>query len=82
MARAFLLRLQRPADVVAGDRRADSLGAVAMDDVDVGRVERARRGDDVREERPACQRLQHLRQVALHALALAGGQDHDGEVHD
>jgi hypothetical protein len=27
------------------------------------------------------ERLQHLRQVGLHALALAGGQDDDGNWH-
>jgi hypothetical protein len=33
------------------------------------------------EQRTAGQRLQHLRQVGLHALALASGQDHDGKGH-
>ena len=78
---AELLGLQRPADRRFGQRRADLLAAMAVDHVDgVGR-ERLRAVDDVLQQRSAGQRLQHLGQVALHALALAGGQDDDGQRH-
>ena len=81
MPGALLLGLQRPADVGARDRRAHLFRAMSMDDVDRVGLERARGCDDVREQRPAGQRLQHLRQVARHALALAGSQDDDGQGH-
>ena len=40
-----------------------------------------RRVDHMGQHRPARQGLQHLGQVRLHAFALAGGQDDDGERH-
>ena len=81
MARAFLLGLEHPVDVAAREGGAHLVGAVAMDDVDGVGIEGARGRDDMRKERPAGQWLQHLRQVARHALALAGGQDDDGQGH-
>ena len=46
VARAELLGLQRPLEIgLLGERRAHLLGAVAVDDVDAGRLDaRARRG--------------------------------------
>jgi hypothetical protein len=54
---------------------------VTVDDVDGGGPEGTRGRDDVREERPSRQRLQHLGKVARHALALTGSQDDDGQRH-
>ena len=81
MTRAFLLGLEVPADVAPCDSGAHLVRAMAMDHVDRIGTEGARRRNDMREERPARQRLQHLRQVARHALSLAGGQDDDREGH-
>ncbi len=82
MAGTELLGLQRPLQVLPGETLADPLAAVAVDHVDrVYAIERAGRIDDVLQQGPAGEWLQHLRQVGVHALALAGSQDHDGERH-
>jgi hypothetical protein len=62
--------------------RAHPIGPVADHRDYVGRGaarlrDRSRGGDHVRQHRPSGDRMQHLRQVGAHALALAGGQDHD-----
>jgi hypothetical protein len=81
MAGAVLFRLQGPLHGGLGEGRAHLLAAVAVDHVDgLGRQFRGG-GEHVAEQRPAGERLQHLGQVALHALALAGGQDDDGKGH-
>ena len=83
VARAELLGLERPLEVgLLGERRADLLGAVAIDDVDAGRPQRARGADDVLEQRPARERLKHLRQRRVHALALARGENDYGNRHE
>ena len=43
---------------------------------------RARGADDVLEQRPARERLQHLRQRRVHALALARGENDYGNRHE
>ena len=83
MARAELLGLQRPLQIgLVRERGADLLGAVAVDDVDRRRARmRARSANDVLEQRPARERLQHLRQCRVHALALARGENDYGNRH-
>ena len=81
MAGAELLGLQCPGDVLAGKRLAHMLTAVTVDHVDVAGRELARGVDDVLEQRAPRDGLQDLGQVRLHALALAGGQDDDGNGH-
>ena len=81
MARAELLGLQRPADLGTGERSAHLLAAVAVDDLDRGGMQRARSLDHVAEQGPAGERLQHLGPVRVHALTLAGGEDHDRQFH-
>ena len=66
-----LLGLQHPLDVGVGERSAHRLGAVAVDHDHLARLERARRGEHVGEQRPAGERMQDLGQLRAHALALA-----------
>ena len=82
MSRAVLLRLQHPLHVRAGECGEDLLAAVAIDDAGRGSLEAAGGVEHVPQQRLARQRLEDLRQVGVHALALAGGQDHDGEGHE
>ena len=56
------------------------LPAVAIHDDDACRLKRARGVDDVREQRPASQWMQHLGQRRAHARALAGCQHHYAEI--
>ncbi len=82
MARAELLGLQRPLEIgLLGERRSHLLGAVAVDDVDARGLDGARGADDVLEQRPARERLQHLRQCRVHAFALARGENDYGNRH-
>ena len=79
---AQLLGLQRPVQGLARERLAHLLAAVAVDHVDVGRRGDFPRGvDHVLQQGAPGEGLQHLGQVGLHALALAGGQDDDGHGH-
>ena len=78
---AQLLGLQRPSQRVLVQCLAHPLAAVTVDDVDVRRAHRARGVDDVGQQRASRQRLQHLGQIGLHPLALAGSEDHDAERH-
>ena len=81
VARAVLLGLQDPADVGALEGLEHLLAAVAVHHAGGRGLEAAGGVEHVPEQRPARERLQHLGQVRFHALALAGGQDHDGEWH-
>ncbi len=78
MPGAQLLGLQHPVNPAVREGLAHALAAMAVNHMDRRGIERARRVDDMGQQRPAGQRLQHLRQVARHALALACGQDDDG----
>ena len=44
-----------------------------------GRLERASRSYDMGQQRPTGERLQHLRQRGIHALALPGGKNDYGD---
>ena len=77
IAGAELLGLQRPAQPPVVEQFAHPLTAMSIHYVDRGRRQLCRQAQYVREHRHAGQRLQHLRDVRLHALALAGGQDDD-----
>src|SRR5690606_38673306 len=83
-AGAVLRRLQRPqqfaARRAAADRLAHLVAAVPVDDHDASRRQAARAVDHVLEQRLARQRMQYLRQIGTHPLALACGKDDD--VHD
>ena len=60
-----------------GDRSAHLLLHVPHHDHEPLRVKFRRRCDRVPEQRAPGKRVQHLRGTGLHALALAGGEDHD-----
>ena len=77
MAGAQLRLLPRPDQAGQGDGLAHALAAVAVDDADDAGLEAARGIDHVRKQRPAGQRMQHLGQIRVHALALTGGEDDD-----
>ena len=79
MTGAELLGLQRPLEIgLLGEGRPDLFAAVPIDDVNRGRLDRARRGHDMGQQGPACERLKHLRQRRMHTLALPGGKNHYG----
>ena len=81
VARAELLGLQRPADLDARERGPHLVAAVPVDDFDRRRLQRLRSLDHMAEQRPAGERLQHLRAVRVHPLTLARGEDHDRQFH-
>ena len=73
--------------VLIGDRRArlelldvrgDDVALVTHDDREMLRLRAACRVDGVAEQAAATDRVQHLRDVGLHASALACGEDDDG----
>ena len=76
---AQALGLQRPGDRLVLECGAHLLAPVAVNHLDGGGRERARRVDHVLQQRPAGERLQYLGERRLHALALARRQDHDGQ---
>jgi hypothetical protein len=64
-----------------GKRGAHFVAAKAVDNDDLARLERARRVEHVREERPAGERVQHFRQGGMHAIALTRGKHDHVERH-
>src|SRR5690606_19602320 len=81
MAGAELLGLFGPDRVRGRDLFAHQLAAVAVDDADTPRVQRPGTVDDVREHRPAGNRVRHLWQLRAHPGALAGGKDDHCKFH-
>ena len=81
VAGAKLRLLPDPGHIsIGGKGLAHALPAMAVDDNNARRLERTRRGDDMRQQRHAGKLVQHLGKVGVHALALAGGEDDD--IHD
>ena len=74
---AQLLRLLDPAHGCARKCRGDLVAAMAEDDVDPCVVETRRHIHHVREQGPAGQRLQDLRQAGTHPRPLARSEDDD-----
>ena len=86
MAGAVLLGLMHPGKVgLAGERGQHLFAAMAVDDVDLLGMQRARGVEHMREHRSAGKRQQHLGARGLHAFALARGEDDDmqrmGRIH-
>ncbi len=83
MAGAQLRLLLDPLDRQAGQHRmrghgvAYGLAAVSVYDDDLLRMQVPGRHHHVAKQRDARQRMQHLRAVGLHALALSGSEDDD-----
>ncbi len=76
---AQLFLLHRPGDIGRGQAGAHGFAAMADHDRDARGRKAPGAVEDVLEHRPPAQGMQHLRQVRVHALALAGGQDDDLE---
>jgi hypothetical protein len=84
MAGAELLGLQHPFDgriARITERGAHLLGAMAVHHGDSARRQCSRRLQNVRKQRPAGERMQHLRQVRAHPLAQACRENDDFERH-
>ena len=77
MPGAELLGLQTPDEIGIRERGAHAVAAVPVDDVYRRGVERTGRVDHMREQGPSRKRLKHFRQIRVHALALASGQEND-----
>ena len=77
IAGAKLFGLQRPLQPAILEQFAHALAAVSVDHVNRRRRKACCHVQYMREHRRAGQRLQHLRDIRLHPLALAGRQDHD-----
>jgi len=73
MAGSELRILQHPGQIGDIDGGANHLAAVPINDAQLLRSKAARRVDHVREERLTGERMQNLRQIGVHALALPGG---------
>ena len=68
------------ADVAPGDRCFDLLAALADDHHALVRAERVDAVEQVQQQRPAGDRVEHLVGVGAHARALPRGKDHDGKT--
>ncbi len=81
VAGAALLGLHGPFEIAAvRERRAHLLALVADHDDLAADAEPVERVEHVAEQRPAGHRVKHLREIAVHALAHAGGEHQRGDV--
>ena len=80
MPGALLLALNGDRDVAALECRFDLLATLADDDHTLVCAEPIHRVEQVQEQRPAGDRMQHFVRVGTHARALPRGKDHDGET--
>ena len=81
MSGAELRFLQCEYQVVAGHCPTHQFAAVPVDNADAFGGQLARGGDNVRQQRFAGQRMQHLGQFGVHPLALACREYDDLESH-
>jgi hypothetical protein len=81
MTRAELFLLFVPAQIGVRKGRAHGIAAMTIDDVNASGAEGAGPLEHMREHGPSGERLQHLGQAGIHALALAGGQDNNRQRH-
>ncbi len=81
MSGAKLWFLQCEHEVVARHRRAYPFSAMAMNDADAFGRQLARGGYDMRQQRFAGERMQHLGQFGIHPFALARREYDDLESH-
>jgi hypothetical protein len=77
VAGAQLIGLQTPGQIDFRKGSADTVGAMPINNVNVGGTEFARTVEHMREQRPPGDGLQDLREVRVHTFTLAGGQDDD-----
>ena len=81
MSCAELLSLQAPVQILVGKGRSHAFGAVTVNDAYGLRLKLPRAVEHMRKQRTAGERMQDLGQIRAHALALARGQDDDGDRH-
>ena len=79
-ARNLVLIDDRAVAVALEHGRRDAVALVPHDGHEVGRIESARGGEHVADERDARQAVQHLGGLRLHAGALPGSEHYDGEA--
>jgi hypothetical protein len=72
-----LFSLLVPEQLGVGKGGLDRIAAMPLDNVQAGGADRTRALEDMRQHRPASQRLQNFRQAGMHAFALACRQDDD-----
>ena len=80
MPRAELLGLQCPANTGRWKRGANRFRPMAVDNAHIARTQFTGAIEHVRQQGPARQGLQHLRQVGSHAGTLPRGQDDDAQI--
>ena len=80
MARSLLLRLERDRDFSVLDRRLDLFATLAHDDHPLVRAQCVDPLEQVKQQRPAGDRMQHFVRVGTHARALPRGKDDNGET--
>jgi len=79
---AELFCLQSPGQIILASKSSQNLiAAVAVDHHQLGGIEFTRRVDDVAKQRFAGDGVQDFRQFGIHALALTGSENDDGEAH-
>src|SRR5437870_4769176 len=77
MASALLLRLVRDDYLAPAERHFDLLAALADHHDALLGAELVDPVEEVKQQRPACDRVKHLVGVRAHSRALPGGKDHD-----
>ena len=80
MGGAFLLGLEGDRGIAALQRRLDLVAALADHHHPLLGAEAVDPVEQVQQQRPPGDRVQHLVHVGAHAGALAGGEDHDSEI--
>src|SRR6185369_10371895 len=79
VSRTFLLRLMGDRDVAARERELDLVAALSDHHDALFRPERINPFEEVKKERAAGDRMQHLVRVRAHARSLPRSKDHDGK---
>ena len=78
---AALFGLHRPLEVVAaGELRLHTLALMADHHHLAAHSEQVERLEHMRQQRPACHRVQHLGEIAVHALPHASRENQCGDV--
>ena len=76
MACAQLFGLKHPVELVIAQRLFKQIAAVAVDQVDLTGTQFVRCINDMLHHWLSCKRVEHLRQIGIHAGPFASGKDH------